>query len=173
MEKRIKHLLDLTLDGKLFLTPKKTEYDPEDVLLDPIDMSCKRVCEYILNQEPYLSENTALTGFFHFDGSVEGDFFTRVGHYWFDVGIENFYAKEGRFVNFEWQHSVADFNKVLKIGIKGFIKEIKASIKNHKGESDKIKFLKTQLKICETVILWAEKCADRAEEKSSKYVLPY
>ncbi|MBQ7257075.1 MAG: hypothetical protein IJS60_05220 [Abditibacteriota bacterium] len=169
MEKRIKHLLDLTLDGKLFLTPKKTEYDPEDVLLDPIDMSCKRVCEYILNQEPYLSENTALTGFFHFDGSVEGDFFTRVGHYWFDVGIENFYAKEGRFVNFEWQHSVADFNKVLKIGIKGFIKEIKASIKNHKGESDKIKFLKTQLKICETVILWAEKCADRAEEKSSKY----
>ena len=80
MEERIKRLQEMTLSGQMWVNPVCTEYDRKDIFLRPVQMSAKRVAEYILNQEPLITEYSALTGFLTFDGSVEGEIFNRYGH---------------------------------------------------------------------------------------------
>ena len=80
MNERIKKLTELTLSGHMYVDPIKTLYDEEDLTLNKQQMESKRICEYILNQEPKLTEYSCMTGFFNFDGSVVGDAFRRSGH---------------------------------------------------------------------------------------------
>ena len=56
MNERIARLTELTLAGKMFAEPTQTEYDAADLLLPKLEMQSKRICEYILNQEPMLTE---------------------------------------------------------------------------------------------------------------------
>ena len=80
MNERIRKLTEKTINGDMYVYPVKTEYDRCDLFLSPIKMSAKRVCEYILNQEPLILEESCFTGLLKFDGSVEGDIFSRAGH---------------------------------------------------------------------------------------------
>ena len=80
MKERIKKLTELTLNGDIYVFPVKTEFDREDLFLPRTEREVKRLCEYIKNQQPKLTEYSKLTGFFRCDGSVVGDAFTRVGH---------------------------------------------------------------------------------------------
>ena len=105
MTDRIKKLVELTVAGKLRPDPVKTDYDREDLFLSPVKMSSKRVCEFILNQEPVVLDESAMTGLLIFDGTVEGDLFHRAGHQFFDKAYQNFYNKPvDNLVTFEWQH---------------------------------------------------------------------
>lgn len=169
MEPRIARLQQKTLAGEMWIEPIKTEYDRMDLLLlRPVQRSAKRVYEYILNQEPLINEDTALTGYIRFDGSVEGEIFNRFGHKAFETAIEYFYNKPvNNLSTFEWQHSVADYPKLLAQGIKGYKKEIAESIKNH-TEEDQLDFLYGLDTVCNAIIGWANKCALRAEEKAEK-----
>jgi len=80
MTERISKLVELTLAGEMFVEKVKTEYDREDLFLTETERDVKRLCEYILNQEPKLTPYSKMTGFFQFDGSVVGDAFRRGGH---------------------------------------------------------------------------------------------
>ena len=80
MTERIKKLTELTLSGQMYADTVKTTYDEADLLLPRQQTESKRICEYILNQEPKLTEYSCMTGFFNFDGSVVGDAFRRGGH---------------------------------------------------------------------------------------------
>lgn len=80
MNERIKKLTELTLNGNMYVSPVKTEFDREDLFLSRIEREVKRLCEYIKNQQPVITEYSKLTGFFRCDGSVVGDAFTRIGH---------------------------------------------------------------------------------------------
>ena len=103
----------------MFVNPVKTEYDRCDYFLSPVKMSCKRVCEYILNQEPLICEESCFTGVITFDGSVEGDIFSRAGHKNFSVAGSLFYNKPiDNLVTFEWQHSAGDFGKIINRSLK-------------------------------------------------------
>ncbi len=168
MIERIKSLAERVVDGELYIEHTPTEYTPEDLFLSPVIMQAKRCKEYILNQKPFVSEHTALTGYLRFKGNVMGDIFMRNGHQNFDSAIEEFYCKprEG-FVSFEWQHSVADFEKVIKIGINGFKKEIENSRKNH-NEKEKLEFLDAVDMIADAIIGWAEKCSAAALIEAEK-----
>ena len=73
MNERIRKLAELTLNGKMYAHPTKTEYDSEDLFLSRQQMESKRLCEYILNQQPILTEYSKMTGFFNCDGTVVGD----------------------------------------------------------------------------------------------------
>lgn len=173
MNERIKEITQKTLNGQMWIETVKTEYDRTDLFLNPVTMSAKRVSEYILNQEPYIDESTALTGYIRFDGSVEGDIFTRSGHKNFWIEYQNFYAKpvEG-FATFEWQHSVADFDKVIKKGIKGYKNEIKNSLEKYKNDTEKTEFLLAVYKIADAIAGWANKCSLKAAEKASSESRP-
>lgn len=161
MNERIKKLTELTLNGDMFVYPVKTEFDREDLFLSRIEREVKRLCEYIKNQQPMITEFSKLTGFFRFDGSVVGDAFTRNGHKNTKEAIQNFYLKPiDNLSTMEWQHATGDYKKVLEKGINGIIKEIDESLKIHKRE-DETEFLYGIKKVAEALIEWAHICSGR------------
>lgn len=169
MNDRIKKLAEKTVKGEMFVNPVKTEYDRCDYFLSPVKMSCKRVCEYILNQEPLIVEESCFTGLITFDGSVEGDIFSRAGHKNFSVASSLFYNKPiDNLVTFEWQHSAGDFGKIINRGLKEIKEDIELSKKNHAENEKAIEFLETQTDFCNTVIAWVHKCSDRADAAAEK-----
>lgn len=80
MIERIEKLTYLTLKGEMLVKPVKTEFNREDLLLDKTECEVKRLCEYILNQEPKITEYSCMTGFMAFDSSVVGDASNRAGY---------------------------------------------------------------------------------------------
>jgi len=168
MIERIKKLADMTVKGEMYIEHTPTQYDRNDILLPPVIMSAKRSAEYILNQKPYVNELTALTGYLRFTGDVMGDIFNRCGHENWQKIYDEFYNKPvDGLCTFEWQHSVADFEKVIKIGINGLKKEIEVSRKNH-TEKDKAEFLDALDIIADSIVGWSKKCSGVALVEAEK-----
>lgn len=168
MNARIEKLQALTLEGKMWVEPVPTEYDRKDHFLRPVQMSAKRVCEYILNQEPLITQYSAFTGLLKFDGSVEGEIFNRHGHANFDLCIREFYNQPvDNVATFEWQHSVGDFEKIMRIGMKGIIAEIDESIGKH-DKIEELDFLYGIRNVAQAIVGWANKCGVRAAEKAAQ-----
>lgn len=168
MNKRIEALVEKTVSGKMWVEPKQTLYDRCDLFLSPLKMSAKRVCEYILNQDLMILEESCFTGLFRFDNSVEGDIFHRNGHKNAIEAIANFYNKPvDNLLTFEWQHSVGDFEYVIKHGISGIKEDIEKSKKAHRGDEAAMKFLQTQTDFCDAVIKRAHKGSKLAAEKAA------
>ena len=166
MNERIKKLTELTLKGEMYAYPTKTEYDREDLFLSRQQKESKQLCEFILNQEPVLTEYSKMTGFFNCDGSVVGDAFRRMGHKHTAEVMSNFYLKSiDNLSTMEWQHATADYQKVLEKGIKGIIAEIDDSLKVH-TETEEIEFLNALKSVANALIGWAHKCSDKALELS-------
>lgn len=162
MNQRIKELVELTLNGDMYAHTTMTEYDREDLFLNRQLMESKRLCEYILNQEPVITEFSKMTGFFNCDGSIVGDAFRRSGHKYTNEVMSNFYLKNiDNLSTMEWQHATADYKKVLEKGIKGIIEEIDESLKIH-TETEQIEFLNALKNVANALIGWAHKCSDKA-----------
>lgn len=166
MDQRIQKLSELTLDGKMYVETIKTKFDRMDLFLSDDERNVKRICEYILNQQPLITIYSKLTGLFRFDDSVIGDVFTRVGHKNTEETLKAFYCKSiDNISSMDWQHGTSDYRKVLSGGIVGIIADIDKSIDNH-TEQDKINFLKGLKKIAEAFILWLKKCSALASDYS-------
>lgn len=167
MTERIKKLTELTLKGEMYASPVTTEFDREDIFLAKQQRESKRICEYILNQEPVITEYSSMTGFFSFDYSgVVGDAFRRMGHESFMNLIKDFYLKPvDNLSTFEWQHATADYKKVLEKGISGIIEEIDQSLDKH-TDIDETEFLEALKRVANALIKWAEKCSAKALELS-------
>ncbi|MBS7299000.1 MAG: hypothetical protein KIG65_07965 [Eubacteriales bacterium] len=172
MNKRIEKLEKLTLDGKMLVEPIKTNFDRMDLFLDSQERDVKRICEYVLNQQPLITKYSRFTGLFRFDGSVIGDVFSRAGHKNTNELIKDFYCKSiDNLSSMDWQHGTSDYRKVLSVGIVGIISDIDKSISQH-SEQNKIDFLKGLKKIAETFILWIKKCAALVSEYSKSIEEP-
>ena len=166
MIERIEKLTELTLSEEMYVNPIKTEFDREDLFLSENEMQVKRICEYILNQEPKITKYSTLTGFFRFDGSVVGDAFGRSGHKATGEIMNLFYLKPlDNLSTMEWQHATADYAKVLNKGILGIIGDIEKSLEIH-NKTEEIEFLNGLKKIAYAVIGWAEKCSAKVLEFS-------
>lgn len=166
MNTRISELTKLTLEGKMYVTPVKTKFDREDLFLSKQQRESKQLCEFILNQEPVLTEYSKMTGFFNCDGSVVGDAFRRMGHEATQKVMSDFYLKNiDNLSTMEWQHATADYKKILEKGISGIIKEIDESLQTH-SEQEQVEFLNALKKVANTLIKWAEKCSYKALELS-------
>jgi len=166
MNKRIERLTKLTLEGKMYAYPTATKFDREDLFLSKQQRESKRLCEFIMNQEPVITEYSKMTGFFNCNGTVVGDAFHRMGHENFGKLYNNFYCKSvDNLSTFEWQHATADYKKVLEKGISGIIEEIDESLKTHDKEEE-IEFLNALKNVANTFIEWAHKCSRKALELS-------
>lgn len=164
MIQRIQKLLDLTLEGKTYVFPNPTTFDEGDRALEREDRESKQLSEFILNQEPKITEYSAFTGFFRFDESVVGDAFTRIGHKANQEFLHLFYLKPiDNLSTFEWQHATADYSKILKKGIRGIISEIDESLATH-DEKEEIDFLLALKRVASALIGWAHKCSQRTLE---------
>ncbi len=162
MNERISELTKLTLEGKMYAKPVETKYDREDLFLLKQQRESKRLCEFILNQEPVLTPYSKMTGFFNCDSSVVGDAFRRMGHRATSEVMSEFYLKPiDNLSTMEWQHATADYKKVLSKGIRGIIDEIDDSLKIHK-KPEETEFLNAIKAVANTLIAWSHKCADKA-----------
>ncbi len=163
MNERIKKLSEKTVNGEMWVQPKTTEYDRTDLFLSPVTMSGKRVCEYILNQELLILEESCFTGLMRFDNSVEGDIFHRGGHKNFRSAQKHFYNQPvNNLLTFEWQHSVGDFEKIIKKGLQGIQETIEQSKSVHQKDPSALEFLETQKAICDAIIERAKKGSEKA-----------
>ena len=166
MIERIQKLAETVATGKMYIPHTDTEYDREDLFLSPLMMQAKRSAQYILNQKPFVNEYTALTGYLRFQGDVHGDIFNRNGHVNFEKIMKDFYNKPiEELCTFEWQHSVADFNKVIKVGIRGLKAEIAKAVKVHSGDAEQ-EFLSALTMIVDAIIGWSHKCSEAAYGKA-------
>lgn len=173
MNERIQKLVDKTIAGEMWVEPVKTDYDRTDLFLSPVKMSGKRVCEYIANQEIMILEESCFTGLMRFDGSVEGDIFHRPGHKNFQTAMHNFYNKPvDNLLTFEWQHSVGDFEKIIKHGLVLVKQEIEKSKASHKEDETALEFLQTQTDLCNAIVERAKKGSKKALEKAKETVNP-
>ena len=172
MNSRIAQLAQDVMDGKLYPGIKSVEYSPEDLLLPDVTMSAKRLCEYMLAQEPVINENSCMTGHLRFDGSVEADVFHRTGHKHFAEISRFFYNKPlHNLVTFEWQHSTADFGSVIREGIAGLITRIEKSRLTHHDQAE-LEFLAALETVCQGIIGWAGKCAQFIQTKADSEANP-
>lgn len=166
MNERIRKLTELTLKGEMYASPTETAYDREDLFLPRQRRESKRLCEFILNQQPVLTEYSKMTGFFNTDSSVVGDAFRRRGHAAFVKLKDDFYCKPvDNLSTFEWQHATADYQKVLDKGIRGILEEIDESLKKH-TDAEEEEFLYALKRVANAMIGWAHKCSDKALELS-------
>lgn len=159
MNERIEKLTKLTLNGDMFVNSVETNFDREDLFLSKSEMEVKRICEYILNQQPKITKYSKMTGFFRFDGSIVGDAFGRSGHKTTQEAMSSFYLKPiDNLSTMEWQHATADYKKVLEKGFTGIIEDIEKSLLVH-TKTEEIEFLEGLKKVAYAVIAWAEKCS--------------
>ena len=166
MNERIKALCDLTLRGEMYVKQVKTKFDRMDLFLSECERDVKRLCEYMMNQEPIITEYQTMTGFFNFSNDVVGDLFHRRGHKYTDMLLNNFYLKnvDGLHV-VEWQHATADYEEVLGIGLVGILDKIERFLGVH-SDGEKREYLLGLKKVVNTLIAWCEKCSARALEFS-------
>ncbi len=158
MTERISKLTDLVLQGKMYVDTVKTEFNT--------DKDVDKLCEYILNQEPKITEYSAFTGNFLFDGSVVGDAFKRGGHKNNQKALDKYYLKPiDNLSTMEWQHATADYKRVLEKGIIGIINDIDKSLESHQNPEE-IEFLDSLKAVAKALIKWTEKCAERVHEFS-------
>lgn len=163
MTERIKHLTELVLQGKMYPEIQRTKYDRMDYMLPELKMSAKRINEYVLNQKPVLTPYSSMTGLFVFDGSVEGDYMSTAGLKHIAVLREHFYNKPvNNLSTFEWQHATANYQRIVKIGIRGILDEIQKSKLVHKNNQKKMEFLEGLESVAHTLVAWAHKCSDEA-----------
>ncbi|MBE6612834.1 MAG: hypothetical protein E7632_10120 [Ruminococcaceae bacterium] len=161
MTNRIQNLTARTLAGEMYVHPVAVTFDRNDLFLTESERDVKRLCEYILAQEPMLTPDSAMTGFFNFNGSVVGDAFHRSGHRKTGECVSQFYLKPvDNLSTMEWQHATADYRKVLAKGLSGIKAEIAASLETHTAP-DEITFLTGLDKVADALIAWAHKCADK------------
>lgn len=172
MTNRIEQLTRLTLKGEMYAGVKETKYDREDIFLTRQQKESKRLCEFILNQDPVVTEYSKMTGFFNCAEPIVGDAFRRIGHTYFNELREEFYLKSiDNLSTFEWQHATADYQKVLDKGIKGIIEEIDESLKTHNAPEE-IDFLNALKNVANTFIKWAHQCSYKVLEFSKNVENP-
>ena len=142
MNERIARLVKAARTGEIFPACIKVEYDDFDLkLADPLRIA-KRLTEYMAAQPCYFTDDNELVGMMHFDGSVEADFFTRIGHREFREIKEHYYCKPQQgLCTFEWQHSNADFGKIIRLGLEGFRREIIEARQHYLDDLPRLAFL--------------------------------
>ncbi|MBR4613284.1 MAG: hypothetical protein IKO40_11290, partial [Kiritimatiellae bacterium] len=120
MNDRIQRLVAAARAGDIYPKPVQVEYDEFDLKLSDPQRIAKRLTEYMAAQPCAFSDDNELVGMMRFDDSVEGPLFPRTGHRAFREVYDKYYKKpQENLCTFEWQHSNADFGKVIGIGLAG------------------------------------------------------
>ena len=172
MNERIARLVKAARSGEIFPPCVKVEYDEFDLkLADPLRIA-KRLSEYMEAQPCYFTEDNELLGMIHFDCSVEADLFPRTGHRFFSETSQKFYCKpQENLCTFEWQHSNADFGKVIRIGLEGFRKEIIESRKKYTDDLPRLNFLAGLEAMIRGIVRRAQQYAAECRKQADHFYL--
>lgn len=167
MIKRIADMIAYSRDHDIRPEITKVHYDPMDLCHPEIITNALQLREYILGQNVKLNRNMRFTGGITFDGSTPADIFQRTGHRAFAKLVDELYLKvRENLVCFEWQHCVADYDRLLKNGLRGMLDTIAESREKHAGMQEEQDFLEALQIVCCAVIDWSKKCAGECERQA-------
>ncbi len=169
LSKQVMALAETLRERDLYPDTVKVEYDDADLMLTDVALNAKRMREYLLAQPVDLENAVHFCGHFHFDGSIVGDVFTRIGHPNFAKIRDRYYpGPTENLVTFEWQHSTANFAKVIDCGLRQHVAEIDRSLCRLARDERAADLLRAMRYTCETLILWAHRCADECEQAAAQ-----
>ncbi|MBO4290376.1 MAG: hypothetical protein J5898_00555 [Lachnospiraceae bacterium] len=169
LSKQVMALAETLRERDLYPDTVKVEYDDADLMLTDVALNAKRMREYLLAQPADVENAVHFCGHFHFDGSIMGDVFTRIGHPNFAKIRDRYYpGPTENLVTFEWQHSTANFAKVIDCGLRQHVAEIDRSLCRLARDERAADLLRAMRYTCETLILWAHRCADECEQAAAK-----
>lgn len=173
MTDRIKDMAENVLKKTIYPEPKEITYDRADYLLSKRLRETKRLCEYMLAQDVVIPESALMVGMIRFDKCLyPSDFMKKQGFTYTQEIQRNFFGiTNPPFEDFKfwgWQHATADFGKIIELGIEGVKEQINNSLKRYAGNEDKTDFLNACLMMCEGIIAWENKCADKCYVLSLK-----
>lgn len=166
MNDRIKNMAETVLKKTIYPEPKEIGYDRADYLLSKRHRETKRLCEYMLAQDVVIPDGALLVGMIRFNKCpYPSDFMKKHGFTYTKEIQKNFFSIanppfEG-FKYWGWQHATADFGKIIELGIEGIKEQINDSLKRYAADEDKTDFLTACLMMCEGIIAWENKCADK------------
>ncbi len=157
---RIQKMAEEVLERDIYPEIVPVNYDPRDEKLSEEVRIAKRLSEYLLAQKVELGDDRFLVGAVRFDGSVPADIFTRCGHLGFGEVCSEYYNKPlENLSTFEWQHSSADFGRVIARGLSGYLGDINASRVLHTGDYGALRFLVALETMVHGILNWADKCS--------------
>ncbi len=163
MDKRIFDLVEKSKKEDLTETSNTVEYDPFDLALPEAVLNAKRITEYILAQPVFLTDTNRFTGLLRLRGmGVPGDIFSRADHAHFNEAASHLYCRyPENLVTFEWQHSAANYERILKFGIKKCLNDIECAKELYKYDKDKYAFEEAMEIVCRGAVKWSNKCAQK------------
>lgn len=170
MNERIRRLVDYALTEDLNPSPVTMEYDPFDLKLAEPMMIARRIFEYLQAQPIKLLPESQLIGVMRFSASpVPTEIFSREGHAEFWETCRRYYGKpQENLCTFEWQHSNADFGKLIRIGLNGYIAEINEARKNYLGRKENLAFLAALEMVIRAISVRADQCRAFCIEEAHK-----
>lgn len=145
MNERIQRYLKYTQENNLMPPSIPIEFDEWDENYSEPVRNAKRLTEMMLNQPVFLQEDCELAGLTNFrdwSNPVPQDLFPRAGHTAYGRAGGRFYRKPvENLCSFEWQHSSPNLPKALRLGLRGYRKEINESRIKHVGQTEHLNFL--------------------------------
>ena len=168
MTDRIKRMAEGVLKKTIYPESRAIEYDRGDYILSKRMRETKRLCEYMLAQDVTIPDGALLVGLMRFwKCPYPSDFMLKAGFTHTNEILQSFFEfKNGAYEGFKfwgWQHATADFGKFIRLGVEGVKDEIRASLKKHETDEDKVDFLSSCLVMCDGIIAWADKCSLECE----------
>ena len=173
MTPRIQRLQAEALAHDVAPAPVPVEYDPADLALpEPVRIGT-RLARFMDAQPVALGPDQELLGWLSFDGSVESDVFTRRGHPHFWEIFRDYYRKpQENLVIFEWQHSCADFAKIVREGFEGVRRDVAGSRPRHADAPEKLAFLDGCDLVLDAIERRAARCAAAARAAAAEAADP-
>ncbi len=170
MNERITRLANFVKNNDLNPETVNIECDPFDEKLAEPLMIAKRLCEFLAAQQVKIHEDSNLVGIMRLSGSpVPGDIFSRTGHAKIREAFERYYGHpQENLCTMEWQHSNANFAKLIRIGLKGYIKEINESRKNYLGKKNNLEFLAALEMVIRGISVRADNCRAYCIDQAEK-----
>ena len=142
MNDRIQRLVAAVHERDIFPPCVPVEYDEFDRKLSDPQRIAKRLSEYMEAQPCAFSDDNELVGLMKFDGTVEAALFLRTGHRFFEEVRDKYYLKpQENLCSFEWQHSNADFGKLIRVGLVGLRAEIVEARRHCESDMPRLEFL--------------------------------
>ena len=161
MNERLLRMAERSNREDIYPAPVPVEIDPDDRMLPEPLLTARYLALFLERQTVRIDDDARLAGLVRFHGCpVPSNVFQRLGHARFAEAARRFYRKtDDNLTCFEWQHANADFGKLLRLGIHGYIAEILAARKAFPADPDRLLFLAALEKTCHAILDWAERCA--------------
>lgn len=170
MNERIQRLVNVALKDYIYPPCANIEVDPFDDKLSEPMMIAKRLTDYIEAQPIVLTDDNELIGLMRFNNCpVPADIFHRTGHRLIGEALGRYYRKpQENLCTMEWQHSNADFSKLIRQGLVGYIRDINESRQHHLGDTAKLEFLASLELVVRAFLRRADQYRDFCLQQAAK-----